>query len=767
MGIENSMVKSEYSFWQLIKEYSIEIPIIQRDYAQGRLTRNETIIRNELLESVYSALAGDVHLDFDFVYGTVKDNILFPLDGQQRLTTLFLLHWYFAEKDGLISIARPFLRKFSYTTRVSSRDFCSVLVNLDYKPEIGMSPSAFIKDQNKYFRSWDTDPTIIAMLEMLDAIHEKFFSLDSTFNTLISEDAPITFHYLPMEQYALTDDLYIKMNARGKALSSFENFKAKFIQHLRKNDLPITHFEKNVDGSWVDLLWDYRSDDNTIDMQFMNLFCYITEMIYLLTEDSPQVGDSPFKLNDIRTLIDYYSTEEKINLLYSILDLWSNSHEVAICLDSIFCSAREDGKVRLFDIDGSTNLFGQIVIGKQVSLANKIILFGVIMRLIKYGKDFDLSEMRDFVRVSRNFLIKNRSFIKNDCRFELDLRFGRQGPSYTKFIINQLCVAKDVYAYISDDSFYKDINTEITRQEKRKAALIKTSPMLKPIIQALEDLDCFRSCLFNILDYIEESEDLFLADELDALFRPEYSVRIIQAMLSIGDYGIKYGGSFLGDRYFYGNKEQWYEILTYPGDSAYRKVLYDFVWSYQNSDAKTIVNALDEIIETNLKYIDKTDWRYCLIKYSSTLDNVGKLYKPKIAFAFENTGTMTILHRMNKLSLLSSHTIPEYIEAAKQLIGKCNPDVFGGNSDDTGKIIIEYSSPKTGKYQSVWVKLDEDGELRIYIDYENELEVDVKKRAEIKYSNEIIQDKDLVEKLVIMGNIAFDELKSVVNDRCL
>ena len=43
----------------------------------------------------------------------------------------------------------------------------------------------------------------------------------------------------------------------------------------------------------------------------------------------------------------------------------------------------------------------------------------------------------------------------------------------------------------------------------------------------------------------------------------------------------------------------------------------------------------------------------------------------------------------------------------------------------------------------------------------------MKKHAEIKYSNEIIQDKDLVEKLVIMGNIAFDELKSVVNDRCL
>jgi len=46
------------------------------------------------------------------------------------------------------------------------------------------------------------------------------------FNRLVDDERPaITFELLPLEHFGLTDDLYIKMNARGKPLTSFETFK--------------------------------------------------------------------------------------------------------------------------------------------------------------------------------------------------------------------------------------------------------------------------------------------------------------------------------------------------------------------------------------------------------------------------------------------------------------------------------------------------------------------------------------------------------------
>ena len=117
----------------------------------------------------------------------------------------------------------------------------------------------------------------------------------------------ISFDLLDMVDYRLTDNLYIKMNARGKALSMFENFKAKFIQHLREQSLPYHHFEESIDGRWTDLLWDYRSANNTIDDRFIDLFSYCTEMIYLLCEN-PRDCESPFRYYDksvrIRRLVD-------------------------------------------------------------------------------------------------------------------------------------------------------------------------------------------------------------------------------------------------------------------------------------------------------------------------------------------------------------------------------------------------------------------------------------------------------------------------------
>lgn len=106
----------------------IEIPIIQRDYAQGRKTLEVTRIRKRFLDSLYEALSQGKSLKLDFVYGDVKDKVLTPLDGQQRLTTLLLLHWYIARHENIEEDRMQFLDRFSYNTRYSARTFCKYLV---------------------------------------------------------------------------------------------------------------------------------------------------------------------------------------------------------------------------------------------------------------------------------------------------------------------------------------------------------------------------------------------------------------------------------------------------------------------------------------------------------------------------------------------------------------------------------------------------------------------------------------------------------------
>ena len=104
------MNSKEKTFLKLIYEYKIEIPIMQRDYAQGR--QKEKTVRNNFLEAIKTTLEDDKtqKLNLDFVYGVVKEEkeekILYPLDGQQRLTTLFLLHWYAYIKEQMAMVLR-------------------------------------------------------------------------------------------------------------------------------------------------------------------------------------------------------------------------------------------------------------------------------------------------------------------------------------------------------------------------------------------------------------------------------------------------------------------------------------------------------------------------------------------------------------------------------------------------------------------------------------------------------------------------------------
>lgn len=282
-----------YSFYQLISKYQIEIPIIQRDYAQGRNNLKAEDVRRSMVEKIIKAVRDDNEpLFFDFVYGRIDGNKFIPFDGQQRLTTLYLFHKYVFEKCQTESeckhkgscICKDILSRFSYATRQSSREFCEKIVEVNIIPtkkfeektkEKEYCVSHYIKNQPWFFPYWEKDPTVAGMIMMLDEIHKQMKSCDDFrhFAERLTSgcNCPITFHFVDMGEHKLSDETYVKMNARGKTLTPFENFKASLEQYLDgiNNDL-LSCFKDNVDGKWLDLFWNVN--DNVLPDSYMMSF---------------------------------------------------------------------------------------------------------------------------------------------------------------------------------------------------------------------------------------------------------------------------------------------------------------------------------------------------------------------------------------------------------------------------------------------------------------------------------------------------------------
>lgn len=393
----NEYIYEKLSFWQLLDKRNVEIPIIQRDYAQGRATEDK--VRNDFLEALKNPLISDNPIELDFIYGSEENYILQPLDGQQRLTTLFLLHWFIANKEGKLDEAKDRLLKFTYETRASSREFCQELVSksIDYKNLLSINEeesitiknqlSETIKNASWFVISWKNDPTISAMLIMLDAIQAKFKDSSDAWRKLIEIEEnkrPITFLYIKLENFGLSDDLYIKMNTRGKALTPFENFKSRFEKHINENgwEKEITHpqetFAHKIDTVWTDLFWKYKKEikrinDNgeatieyKIDDELMNFIVKTAINCYAINSISTEKDVIE---NQLRTLFNNpneitptdFPTKEAFDYLVKCFDLYSQNNYSELkpkvdlwkyCKETLFkdCIQNENqsGKTELF-----------------------------------------------------------------------------------------------------------------------------------------------------------------------------------------------------------------------------------------------------------------------------------------------------------------------------------------------------------------------------------------------------------------------------------
>ena len=326
------------TFWQFLDEHFVRVPIIQRDYAQGRVGKEE--LRKAFLADLKKALDSNARLKLDFVYGATEHGAVSPLDGQQRLTTLWLLHWYIAYMSGKINdnTSRMF-KRFSYETRISSREFCERLSSFSEPLPDVKGIVAHIQNQTWFRSSWHHDPTIQSMLRMLGgseqgaldgiegvfrACHDgeciecrlvqcpvsqvKCDSYDKYWNRLTGNECPIVFHYLDIHGIGQTDDLYIKMNARGKPLTSFENLKADLAGYISRQASKVSNAKEiweelnnpknglaiKMDTDWMNgIFWKNKSSDSAVDeiyFAFINRFFFNAYALTMTDIDDINVG---------------------------------------------------------------------------------------------------------------------------------------------------------------------------------------------------------------------------------------------------------------------------------------------------------------------------------------------------------------------------------------------------------------------------------------------------------------------------------------------
>lgn len=283
---------------------SVCIPQIQRDYAEGRETDSVEKKRINMLSDMLEVVLQNKKLSLDFVYGNIniKEHTFMPLDGQQRLTTLFLLHWLLGRNDDLKDSLGHSL--FVYQTRKTSEEFCHWLVKQESKVILEKwhqevieaektnannerlwntsdvngkidkianrlkYPLVHVPTLSDYFMEmddfkwdWHIDPNIRSMIVVMETAYRIIQQQGATLDQVVSQNKNldnITFEILK-DLNCDGDELFEKMNARGKALSTYDLLKSSLEEELEIQKSSLSNnrdWQEKIDNEWLYYCWD-------------------------------------------------------------------------------------------------------------------------------------------------------------------------------------------------------------------------------------------------------------------------------------------------------------------------------------------------------------------------------------------------------------------------------------------------------------------------------------------------------------------------------
>ena len=619
----NNKQYERHTFYSFLNKYHVSIPMVQRDYAQGRTSVDVNRVRNRFLDAIkgYLTQPADNYetMKMDFVYGE-KENvwsnteagkldriIVTPLDGQQRLTTLYLLHWYAAKREkNLKREEYSFLEHFTYDIRPSSRDFCSHL--LEFTPSFNSSIKEQLIDQYWFMGDWHDDPTIISMLVMLDAIKDKFADIDGLWDLLVGKEERIVFFFLPLAENGLSDELYIKMNSRGKKLTPFEHFKAEYEDLYERDSEESMNINHKFDVEWADTLFSYRDQEDLTDNEFMRYFFYISHI--LCYQQSVKKSNDEFELIKLLYQESPVAAQNR-KYFENAMDCWYEVKKQYGTIGTFFAryltqSSYESGKVATYktvnEYHSNQNFFHACIklyqVNNNFSYSDFLFLYGIITYLINKEK-IEESAFVERLRILRNLIWNSNSGeIRSDADYMSDL-LAEVSQLMLEGSINK-SLKHGFNGFQEDEEIEKmQRRSEMTSQEIERMYKFEDHPLIYGYVAGLG------------------YDHLYLTDTFYSVFTSENYKSLHRAMISIGDYR-----QHDDNRYYMANtnRSTWTQLLHKSRNRA----------NFENS--MTIVvqmlkrvgggESLDDIRKNFLVEQQRQQlftWRYYFAKYPDML----------------------------------------------------------------------------------------------------------------------------------------------------
>ena len=553
-------IQKTTSLWELLNNNNgVLVPVFQRDYAQGRAEKID--LRKKFLEEIKEGLCSGNGLLLDFVYGAkTADGKIAPLDGQQRLTTIWLLMWYSlycgysVSKDMELLKKLAILKNFSYETRPSSTAFIKWLCGDELFPDNKqngqndsnktveqVSLSSYIQSLKGFNLLWKQDPTIQSMLRMLSGTYKKdgtsnedgiehifkpllhpLYHTHTMLNKLFNKNSPVKFYYLDLDGIKQSDKLYVKMNARGEQLTGFENFKADLVGFLSKNDslkkytnIKDDYILKKWDVDWNDKFWEHINlkakngegcEFRPIDDIFFSFIKRFLLNEYIVNNESAGKDDKVRALlyegeQNEYTSFDTYKdlfNEKTIDKLIKVLDNAKRINDLNI---KDYLPLLENKDYSFFPKYQDDNK----PVVASLALQGRVMMYGICQFLSCHKVDENKDSFLHWLRVLANLVYYNE--IASFDEFEIRIKFI---DAVTKKLICESGF-QDIYTLFNVELDGFGNNSTQLEQENKKIELIKTNENIEDKLKQLEALWLFEG---NI-DFIFDDDGNIILKNLD------------------------------------------------------------------------------------------------------------------------------------------------------------------------------------------------------------------------------------------------------------